>query len=283
MTAIVTNYLPFDEYLALPGLSQSIIKHGLKSPLHMAAAIAEPPKEPTPDMVLGSAVHCATLEPEKFASQYAQVPDVDRRTKVGKEAYAQWATENSGKTALTPEQWDTALTMAEQIATHPTAGTILEATHPDNRELSVQWDRSFMDSDGAMIPVQLKARFDGLIPAQRIVWDIKTTNDASTEGFQRTMATYHYNMQGAHYLDGVRAAFNASGQWDFTFVVIEKTQPFAVHVFERLSPPALVQGLEERDMVLRQWVRYRHEETIPGYQDTREIDLPRWAQRDREI
>jgi hypothetical protein len=40
-------------------------------------------------MKLGTATHCAILEPERFNSEYVAMPEgIDRRTTAGKQAYA---------------------------------------------------------------------------------------------------------------------------------------------------------------------------------------------------
>ena len=72
-------------------------------------------REPTPALILGSAIHCAVLQPELYGSLYATAPEgIDRRTSAGKASWAEFATLNEGKTilkaedALTVEQMSTA-------------------------------------------------------------------------------------------------------------------------------------------------------------------------------
>ena len=40
-------------------------------------------REPTPSMMLGTAVHSLVLEPEKFDTDVVVAPVVDKRTKIG--------------------------------------------------------------------------------------------------------------------------------------------------------------------------------------------------------
>jgi len=69
-----------EEYFASPGLSQSAIKDLMVSPLRFWFRHVDSnriPEEPTPEMIFGSAVHTAVLEPEAFDSRYARKVDVE--------------------------------------------------------------------------------------------------------------------------------------------------------------------------------------------------------------
>ena len=63
------------DYFAMPGLSYSGIKDLLVSPLHYWHRNVNPEREErkeTPAMRLGSALHCAVLEPKRFEQQYVR-------------------------------------------------------------------------------------------------------------------------------------------------------------------------------------------------------------------
>ena len=83
-------------------LSYSSIKQFAKSPNHFLQYINRE-QETTPAMIKGSAFHVLTLEPDKFLDQYAIAPKVDRRTKAGKETWANFSSENEGKQILTSQ------------------------------------------------------------------------------------------------------------------------------------------------------------------------------------
>ena len=72
------------EYHSRPEISKSDIDLMLKSMRHFKNKVYE---EPTPNMVLGSAFHKLVLEYDDFESEFAVMPNVDKRTKAGKEAY----------------------------------------------------------------------------------------------------------------------------------------------------------------------------------------------------
>ena len=67
------------DYHAAPGLSHSGMKHLAVSPLRFWHEIINPDKEPEEEkthLALGTALHCAVLEPDKFDSRYACALDV---------------------------------------------------------------------------------------------------------------------------------------------------------------------------------------------------------------
>ena len=80
--------IPSTEYHAVPGLGSSHLRELLKSALHYKTSVNLPNKE-TPAMKLGTATHCAILEPECFDIEYVEAPIVDRRTKDGKALWSE--------------------------------------------------------------------------------------------------------------------------------------------------------------------------------------------------
>ena len=61
--------VPFGNYRAAAGVNVSSLKEFNRSPLHFKHA-RENPKPTTSAMSLGTAAHCATLEPERFAAEF---------------------------------------------------------------------------------------------------------------------------------------------------------------------------------------------------------------------
>ena len=87
-----------------------ISKSGLdlinRAPAHYYERYLNPaanPQKETPALVIGSAVHCAVLEPEEFGKRYAVGPRVDRRTKAGKEEWEAFLQTSAGFIQLDSE------------------------------------------------------------------------------------------------------------------------------------------------------------------------------------
>ena len=81
-------------------------------PLH---ARHEWEKPPTPAMEFGTAVHTAILESDEFEYRYVAGPQVDRRTKAGKAAWAKCQAENEGKIVLSAEDHNRATTITGNV------------------------------------------------------------------------------------------------------------------------------------------------------------------------
>ena len=86
---------------------------------------SEHPEEQTPAMAFGSACHKLMLEPREFVGEYAVAPNVDRRTKEGKEIWAKFAEENEGKSIISGSDLDTLNEMHEALCNCPLAKKLI--------------------------------------------------------------------------------------------------------------------------------------------------------------
>jgi exodeoxyribonuclease VIII len=203
------------EYRAFPAFNQSAAKHMLTSPAHYQAYI-NTPQEETKALRFGTFVHSAVLEPHTLNDLYATAPEVDRRTKEGKETWAAFQTANVGKTILDYE---------ESALGHLVASSARFAL----KRLGVEFDETevmyHVDYNG----VPLKAAIDGV--AGDYLWDIKTTDDASAAGMLKAIRNYRYNLQ-AYWYRLVYELATGKRPLGFRFLFIEKEPPFACAVCE---------------------------------------------------
>ena len=247
-----------EEYHADPAISASHLKAVMQSPYHYWSRYVDPdrrPVEPTAAMKLGSLAHCAILEPDELLQRYGVTPD--RRSTAGRAAAEQMAAE--GIEAVTSSDMALALSMAAAVRNHPAASALLQT---GKAEQSFWWDDL---SSG----LRCKCRPDWYFGST--VVDIKTTTDASPQAFARSVATFAYHVQAAHYLAGLHGAER------FVFVAIEKTYPHAIAVYE-LDADALALGRTTRDNALDVIAGCKAADVWPGYSDTvQTLSLPRWA------
>ncbi len=142
-----------------------------------------------------------------------------------KQATVAWESEQraAGFTPISPDEASRVDAMAEAVLAHEGARPLLEvAVH---REVSV-----FAEVDG----VPVRARFDALSDETRhgvFGVDLKTTEDATKAGFERSVAKWGYDVQAAHYED-VYAASEGRPIDRFVFIAVEKSPPHEVGVFE---------------------------------------------------
>lgn len=232
-----------------------------RTPAHVKAWYDGHDAEETPALRFGRAVHCAVLEPDRYNEAYVVAPKFDRRTKAGKAAAAAFAAEHGHKVAITQSDHDTIEGMRQAIEAHPIARALLTA--PDAQtEVTARWTDQYTG-------LRCKLRADLWIPSRRLCVDLKTAKDASPQGFARSVASYGYDVQQAHYEQGLGAAA-------FLFVVVEKEPPYAVGVY-RMDEQSAARGHELWRGALDELARCVERDEWPGYgSGITELTLPRW-------
>ena len=249
------------DYHADPAVSASHLKTVMQSPYHYWSRYLDPDRvamAPTAAMRLGSLTHCAVLEPDELTKRYQLAPD--RRTNAGKAAVAEMAA--AGIEAVSEADLAQALQMADAVRSNSTVALLLS---------NGQAEQSFWWDDIAT-GMRCKCRpdwFDG-----ETIVDLKTCQDASPAGFARSISTFLYQVQAAHYLCGTLAK-------RFIFVAVEKTAPYATACYE-LDAQALVHGSVLRHNALQRLQDARAINEWPGYTDgIQTLQLPGWALKDQ--
>jgi hypothetical protein len=211
------DQLGIRDYHAHHAISKSSLDRINRSIAHYLAGLAQADK-PTPAMTLGTAVHTAVLEPETLAERYIVRPEVDRRTKEGREAFSAWLDAHAeqisrGVSEIAQADLDTALACAEAVAKHPVASELLKGAAI---ERSVFWT----DEETG---IECRCRPDAM--TSEYIVDLKTTMDASIGAFTRSIAQRRYHVQEAFYLRGTKMK-------RFYFIAVETAPPHNVAVYE---------------------------------------------------
>lgn len=236
------------EYLSHPGISSSDIRRFLKSPAHFECRGL---KRVTPAMLVGSATH-AMVE-GIFGDAFAVQPDgLDRRTKDGKLAYAQFQLECAGKDILTQEQYESACGMANS------ALNLLKSRFGDapmENEPSLFWTEEGL---------QCKARPDLIVDGMEpCVIELKTTTDASREGFFWKVKHCDYGIQAVHHLAGIENQRRLV--LPYGWLVVESDPPYAA-VIHWLKPVSRFHSDEWRRITaLRSMKTCIDEKQYPSY------------------
>lgn len=258
-TGIVAG-LPFEAYLD----GGEVSKSGLwtlhtRSPLH---AITE--REPNEAMRVGTAIHCAVLEPDEFEARFTRGPEARRGNKWA-EAVEEARAE--GMECLRAGDYDAAINIRDVIVLgNPLlkrltgVGTV--------REVSAFWT----DEESGL---RCRGRPDAYAPDLRMLVDLKTTKNASPDKWFRRVLDNGYHVQEPHYMDGWR---RAGGEADaFIFVVIETDPPFAHAIYE-LAPADIREGDAIRRAALTKWAECEAAGKWPGYPSgVQQLALPKWA------
>lgn len=212
------------DYHSSHGVSRSRLMALKKSPEHFAF----PGKFKTsPAMTVGSLVHTILLEPGKFDDEFAIVPEVNKRTKLGKQQHEAFELANFGKTLVTEDQIAQANDMVLGIKCNHDALALLET--PDlSIEHSIYWSERTTG-------VQFKARPDIWHQESGLVIDIKTTADASPWGFSNSAYKFGYFLQAAMIAEALESLGKPMTR--FVVIAVENKDPYvpAVYIMDELS------------------------------------------------
>lgn len=254
------------EYHAFGAVTKSVLDMVHKSPAYYQWC-KHNPRQQTDSMLLGSVTHKLVLEPDTFAGEFVIEPACDKRTKAGKEVYKAFADSlGDGLTAVTPDVYETAKAMADAVRAHPIAARLLI---DGKAEESYFWEQ-----DG----IKCSCRPDWL-RNDGLVVDLKTTKDASPDGFQKSAYNFRYYVQAWWYIHGLRLlGIDAT---EFIFIAVESTAPYTVAVysadsmFYRLGEIEAAQDFEKYKECLDSGIWY-------GYEKEPEIhplSIPDWLVR----
>lgn len=254
----------FSTYRAAAGVNVSSLKELARSPLHYRHA-KDNPKPTTSAMSLGTAAHCATLEPERFAAEFVTWTG-------GRRAGKEWDAfrsdaEAARRIVLTEDERDTALAIAATVRACPEAMVYLERGHA---EVSMAWHHDEPE-------MRLKGRVDWLttIDGCEVVVGLKTTRDLRPREFAAQAARLCYHWQWAYYFDGFERITGRKPA--MVEIVVESAAPHAVAVY-RVPERVLERGRQEYLEALAQLAQCEARGVWPGpVVGEVEFDLPGWA------
>lgn len=264
----VYQSVPESDYRAWDAINYSALKHGARSMRHVKQALDER-TESTDAQTLGTALDLFVLDHPAFMRRTAVAPDVDKRTKAGKAEWESFCVENAGRLILTLDQWDAVKRMGEALRRHPAAARLLAA--PGHTQTCAVW-RDIQTG------VLCKGRLDKFIPG-KLIFDLKTTRDASPRGFGRAVAEYGYHMQMAWYGEGYRTA---TGGFELPIeepllLAVENEPPHAVAVY-RLDDAAMRAGSERMERLVAMYAEARKAGRWDAYpDDVQTLSVPGWA------
>lgn len=191
------------------------------------------------------------------------------------EVKEEWLRNNGHRNVLTNDQFEQLRAMRDSVMRHPAANALLTR-------------------------------------ANNVVVDVKTTEDASPDGFAKSIANWRYHTQHPYYLDGLREAIRqgniaeadlpkgeaeVSAYWvdeatgelcrcrpdfwrgrpdKFVFLAVEKKAPYAVGVY-LLDGESVALGRAEYRADLNLYADCRKSGEWPAYSDlVQTISIPQW-------
>ena len=211
-------YIDIDAYLGEQGYISS---SGLKRVLESSEALQRyllRQRESTPRLDLGTAVHCALLEPERFECEYVALP-VEHVDLFHAEDLQLIREQRAHPLRfITQAQMETVHGIREQVARQPDIVELLQRGLP---ERSLFWH----DPDTG---IRCKVRPD-LLVLPHLILELKTTFDASLAVFQRTLQMQRYHLSAAMYLEGVK--YLTGHALNYVYLVASRHPPYRVETF----------------------------------------------------
>ena len=197
------------EYFSVPAISASQIKQFDRGAYWFwKMSPFNPDKEPekeTDALVFGKLCHCLLLEPGMFLQEY-QVVDFGK-TRANKK-YEQAKEENPGKIIITPEEFEHATKMIQNVHDHKLASIILDGA---TAEMPFIWT----DKETGMA---CKAKLDAVKRTKGgiVVIDYKTSGDI--EGILNFPQKLQYPLQAEFYGRAVEAKYGEK-PCEFVFII----------------------------------------------------------------
>lgn len=251
--------VPFEVYLAINAISRSYLCKMLNVP-----AKAKVPDVDTQAMLNGRVLHKYVLEGEEaFNETYAIGPDVNLSTTVGKHTWAKFEMENSDKICLRPKDinYEKLKGIRNAIITQPAA---LDLLKDGSSEKTIVW----RDEETGFL---CKARPDKH-PSKTdfVIVDYKSTEDASEDGFDRSVRKFFYFIQDGMYSEGMKIL--TGKKFLFAFVVVEKKTPYRTEVYT-LDEDIRRVGRSEFHRLLRVERQCRKQKFWPHYENAGVAEL----------
>jgi exodeoxyribonuclease VIII len=228
-------------------------------------------QETTPAMAFGTLSHTMILEPQTFHQKFVIQPKIDRRTNAGKIAWNKLVAGAGDRTIVSVDDYECVTSMAEVLRSIPFE--FKESFQSAHKEVS-----GFIDLEG----VKMRCRMDAYDPVNNIVWEYKTTQDASIDGFKNKSASFKYHMQGACYAWLTKLIHARHGiqieMPKFLILAQETEAPFEFCVYQ-YDDAAMQIGYEKIQKALERWREFLKNPSVPqGYsKNVNALDLPAWA------
>lgn len=263
------------EYNEAEGIRRSDLWKMEESPERFRYFLDHPPEQ-TPAMVFGSATHKAFLEPDDFGNEYVKAPNVDRRTKAGKEEWEAFQAANAGKTILSTDDVDTISEMEIALRGCPLAKKLIFGK--GQSEVPIFWTDKQTGE-------KCKAKMDRVVTYRRrkYIVDYKTTMTADTFRFNSEIWKRGYYMQAGMYAEGLKTALKLRKLPGFLFVAQEKKPPYSVNVIE-VSEEVMNAGLAKFHSLLEKYNQCKVLDQYPGYVGNIPNDsfIPTWMQQEMD-
>lgn len=248
---MILENLPSEEYFAIEAASNSALKLVRRSPAHFKY---REEKAPSPAMMMGTHLHMALLEPERFEKHYIVAEAEDKRSSY----YKGLVKDVGAERILTLKEHRLLMGMQEAAYRNKRFAGYMSAL--GRNELSV------VTTDPAT-GVQIKCRFDRMGDSS-FAFDLKKCQDARGEEFSKPVSNYGYYMQIAFY-EHVWFCETGERLKEFPLIAVEEDSPHGV-ICHDLDEIALELGRIHYRKALETYARCLESGVWPAYAEESE-------------
>jgi len=248
--------MPNDAYHAYEGISKSGLDLVNRSPAHFHFKAA---RKTSRTLELGTALHTAILEPERYKAEYMKLAGVKARTA---SEYKQAIKVHGSERVLIAHEFGNIDSIQETVRSKPEISDLLAGC--DMFELS-----ALVEYEGVILRIKL----DALNSKDLIAVDLKTTQNSSREEFAKSVYNYRYHVQDAFY-SFVFELIAGKPLNAFKFLAVENEPPHCPMIYTLDNESKMI-GKNE---ALRNIEEFKESDIDQGYEQTNEpLSLPNWA------
>lgn len=274
--------VPFADYQRSPGLSNSQLTRLAESPLAFSIEQLTGAPAPTSAMQTGQALHSLFLEQRRDFVIRPETYGPDQKKWNGNATECKaWLAAHANQLVLSRRDADSLTDAAGIIRDHPHVRALGLFDGSWRYEVSA-WARC------PKAATLLRGRFDAVRLCDQTktarVADLKSTNDASTRAFSRTILQRRYHVQAAMYRRLL--ALNGYALTQYTLIPVDLSGPVLVNV-RHLMPEAIDAGDTQLQKDVELFLHCRAHDSWPDYADCDPeqpgyIDLPSWVYGDTD-
>lgn len=265
-----------EDYASIIGLNYSGAKMLLRSPSHYQAWL-NGEQEDTPALKFGRLVHTATFLPKEFNSTVVISPEDAPKRPTQKQINAKKPSPATVEAVAFWKKFDESLPANAEVVDNDTYGEVCAVTESAEKAIAslgcdiTKWEAEkpvYKEWGGAII----KGRPDLIteIGGEKVVIDLKTTQDAAEQSFARDVFNFKYFLQAAFYLE-------LTGAKRFILVAVEKEAPYAAKVYE-LDEASVAEGRKLMESAMATYVQCLKFNVWPSYDSgLTTLSLPRYA------
>lgn len=257
---MITRNLTEESYNQLEGIRSSHLKSVLTSQAHYLHATQFKQKQ-TDAMRLGTLIHMAVLEPERFKTSVTLAPDFgDMRSKANREKRDAWVLDQGGKLTISEEDAFIIAGICNSLTKKKSFLKLVEQ-HELEKEVSFQ---------GTIHGLKTKARADAIDLKKKVLVDLKSCQKATPEAFAFYVRDYGVDIQQAFYIPTIESASGNEvfkwDEWTSYIIAVEKTAPFESQIYE-IPPQELQLAFKDVSLALELIQEAKQTGVYRGYPD----------------